>query len=154
MLSIPKLPSEDEIRSLQEKRSQEMVLQIEKERQIAKEAFEKYELEGKSVTQQILPSKNMSNASTFGSSLRTVDNWSGYTATAVAGATASNIDPLIEQINIIKGYIKQARAAMRFEEVKDLSSPEQSSKLISTYSLILGCNTRIEFTRIAERILY
>lgn len=26
-------------------------------------------------------------------------------------------DPLIEQINIIKGYIKQARDALRFEEV-------------------------------------
>lgn len=153
MLSIPKLPSEDEIRSLQEKRSQEMVLQIEKERQIAKEAFEKYELEGKS-TQQILPPKNIPNASTFGSSLRTVDNWSGYTATAVAGAAASNIDPLIEQINIIKGYIKQARAAMRFEEVIEQLSSEQSSKFISNYYLILGCNIRIEFTRIAERILY
>lgn len=26
-------------------------------------------------------------------------------------------DPLIEQINIIKGYIKQARDALRFDEV-------------------------------------
>lgn len=26
-------------------------------------------------------------------------------------------DPLVEQINIIKGYVKQAREALRFEEV-------------------------------------
>lgn len=29
-------------------------------------------------------------------------------------------DPLVEQINIIKGYIKQARDALRFEEVETL----------------------------------
>jgi len=29
-------------------------------------------------------------------------------------------DPLAEQINIIKGYIKQARQELRFEEVETL----------------------------------
>lgn len=41
-----------------------------------------------------------------------LDNWSGYQNSA-----DKMNDPLIEQINIIKGYIKQARLAMRFEEV-------------------------------------
>lgn len=31
--------------------------------------------------------------------------------------TSGSNDPLVEQINIIKGYVKQARDALRFEEV-------------------------------------
>ncbi|KAJ6638304.1 Rabenosyn-5, partial [Pseudolycoriella hygida] len=53
----------------------------------------------------------------FGSSssaVTTIDNWSGRQADTRAMTTN---DPLIEQINIIKGYIKQARDALRFEEV-------------------------------------
>lgn len=44
-----------------------------------------------------------------------LDNWTG------SQADTSNVsnDPLVEQINIIKGYLKQARDAMRFEEVRD-----------------------------------
>lgn len=45
-----------------------------------------------------------------------MDNWSGYQNSE----TKTNHDPLIEQINIIKGYIKQARLALRFEEVATL----------------------------------
>lgn len=44
-----------------------------------------------------------------------LDNWAG------SQADTSNVsnDPLVEQINIIKGYLKQARDALRFEEVLD-----------------------------------
>lgn len=42
-----------------------------------------------------------------------LDNWSG----SQAEPSSSSNDPLVEQINIIKGYLKQARDAMRFEEV-------------------------------------
>jgi rabenosyn-5 len=47
--------------------------------------------------------------------MTTIDNWSG--SQQVSGF---NNDPLVEQINIIKSYIKQARDAMRFEEVETL----------------------------------
>lgn len=45
--------------------------------------------------------------------VKSLDNWSG------SQADSSNTinDPLVEQINIIKGYLKQARDALRFEEV-------------------------------------
>lgn len=52
--------------------------------------------------------------------MTTVDNWSGYQATSNQQHQHSLNDPLVEQIIIIKGYIKQAREAMRFEEVKTL----------------------------------
>lgn len=47
--------------------------------------------------------------------MTTLDNWSAYQS-----STATSSDPLVEQINIIKGYIKQARQDLRFEEVATL----------------------------------
>lgn len=46
-----------------------------------------------------------------------MNNWSA----PQASATKSTVDdPLIEQINIIKGYIKQARQEMNFDVVETL----------------------------------
>lgn len=45
--------------------------------------------------------------------VKSLDNWSGLQA----DTSGSSNDPLVEQINIIKGYLKQARDALRFEEV-------------------------------------
>lgn len=46
--------------------------------------------------------------------VNSLDNWSGQQALDTSG---SMNDPLVEQINIIKGYLKQAREELRFEEV-------------------------------------
>lgn len=102
MLSLPPIPLEEEIRKLQDERVMALNQKIERDRRMAVEAFERYEL---------LPSATSSNT---GSAMKSVDNWSGYQQT-----TSTN-DPLVEQINIIKGYIKQARDAMRFEEIETL----------------------------------
>lgn len=48
-----------------------------------------------------------------------MDSWSGFQSDA--RAVAAN-DPLVEQINIIKSYIKQARQAFRVEEVDILEN--------------------------------
>lgn len=48
--------------------------------------------------------------------MASLDNWAG----CQADASVSINDPLVEQMNIIKGYIKQARLALRFEEVEYL----------------------------------
>lgn len=50
----------------------------------------------------------------FQMAVNSLDNWSGLQSLDTSG---SMNDPLVEQINIIKGYVKQAREAMRFEEV-------------------------------------
>lgn len=47
--------------------------------------------------------------------VKSIDNWNPQSLDTSASAT----DPLVEQINIIKGYVKQARDAMRFEEVSN-----------------------------------
>lgn len=109
MLSIPPLPVEEEIKKIRDKRRMETEQRIERERRLALEAAEKYGLAGNSP----VVSNNYNYAS--GSAVTTLDNWSGYQANA-----AVLNDPLVEQINIIKGYIKQARAALRFEEVATL----------------------------------
>lgn len=48
--------------------------------------------------------------------MKSLDNWSVQQTTSVKG----NDDILVEQMNIIKNYIKQAREAMRFDEVETL----------------------------------
>lgn len=111
MLSIPPLPGEVEIKKIQDKKRMETEQRIETERRLALEAYEKYGLGdgGDSV------GSGESYAS--GSALHTLDNWSAYQIST--SGVASN-DPLVEQINNIKGYIKQARSAMRFDEVATL----------------------------------
>lgn len=52
--------------------------------------------------------------------LRSLDNWSARPV-STTGRTQNN-DPLIEQINIIKGYIKQARQDMNFDVVETLET--------------------------------
>lgn len=114
MLEIPPLPLEEEIIKLQEKRRRDTELRIERERRLALEAFEKYELVGYPASASSI---NSTNKGASGSAVTTLDNWSGHQAD-----TGSLTDPLVEQINIIKGYIKQARQAMRFEEIETLEN--------------------------------
>lgn len=106
MLSLPPIPLEEEIKKLQGERVIELNQKIERDRRMALEAFERYEL----ADNVVYPA----TSSNTGSAMKSVDNWSGYQQT-----TNTN-DPLVEQINIIKGYIKQARDAMRFEEIETL----------------------------------
>jgi len=112
MLSISKLPIEEEIKQIQDKRRRETQQNIERERRLALEAFEKYGLADSSVV------VNNANKESFASAsaVTSLDNWS----THQSNSSGNNVDPLIEQINIIKGYINQARKAMRFNEVETL----------------------------------
>lgn len=48
--------------------------------------------------------------------MKSLDNWSAHQTVPIKGSD----DILVEQINIIKNYIKQAREAMRFDEVETL----------------------------------
>lgn len=111
MLELPQIPVEDEIKKIQQKRVMELNQKIERDRRLAQEAFEKYDY---------LADVNQYPATSTktGSALRTVDNWTGYQQQTQSSAN----DPLIVQINIVKGYIKQAREAMRFEEIESLEA--------------------------------
>ncbi|KAG5675869.1 hypothetical protein PVAND_005737 [Polypedilum vanderplanki] len=108
MLTLPQIPVEEEIKKIQQKRIMELNQKIERDRRLAQEAFEKYDL-----------SENYpATSSKTGSSIKMVDNWSGFQQNIQVNAN----DPLVEQMNIIKGYIKQAREALRFEEIETLEA--------------------------------
>ena len=115
MLALPPIPVEEEIKRIQQKRILELNQKIERDRRLAQEAFEKYELNGNLG----YPAAASSTASTSKPTVvKSVDNWSGYQQQQASNAR----DPLIEQINIIQGYIKQARDDMRFEEIETLEA--------------------------------
>uniref|UniRef100_A0AAG5DVX7 Rabenosyn Rab binding domain-containing protein n=1 Tax=Anopheles atroparvus TaxID=41427 RepID=A0AAG5DVX7_ANOAO len=105
MLSIPPLPVEEEIKKIQVRRRQETARREERERLLALEAYERYEL---------LQAGNADPSSA------SYNNGSSGTQAGAATGANSTADPLIDQINIVKGYIRQAREAMRFEEVATL----------------------------------
>lgn len=107
MLTLPPIPLEDEIKKIQLKRVAELNQKIERDRRLAQEAFERYDLSGNVPN---LPATSTKS----GSAMKSVDNWTGYQQ------QSNTSDPLVEQINIIKGYIKQAREALRFEEIATL----------------------------------
>lgn len=106
MLTLPPIPCEEDIKRNQQRRVTELSQKIERDRLLAKEAFDRYDLSGNIG----FPATSKKS----GSTMKSVDNWTGFQQQSNAN------DPLIEQINIIKGYIKQARDAMRFEEVETL----------------------------------
>ncbi|XP_031627875.1 rabenosyn-5 [Contarinia nasturtii] len=113
LLTLSPLPLEDDIQRLQDKRRMETEMKIERERRLAMEAIERSELVGGTVP--VFKSQTDKGAS--GMALKSLDNWSGLQA---LDTSSSMNDPLVEQINIIKGYVKQAREALRFEEVETL----------------------------------
>lgn len=130
MLSIPPLPVEDEIKKIQLRKKQETARRIERERRLALEAYERYELESGgggttagtyngSSSSSTASTAEMTNGRFYGPTTVTgSDNW---TSQQPAGITlSSSADPLVDQINIVKGYIRQAREALRFEEVETL----------------------------------
>lgn len=142
LLTLSPMPLEDEIMQLQEKRKMETEMRIERERRLALEAIERNELVGAPVPvtrSQIdkvasgvritqfprtleVERKNISRVADYydlylQTAVKSLDNWSGSQAFDTSGSAS---DPLVEQINIIKGYVKQAREAMRFEEVNSI----------------------------------
>lgn len=135
MLSLEQLPAEEDIAARQLKRRRETEQRIERERRLAMERWER-EVGGGAAEQQHSstaagPSSFASGVGVFlfvqcfysilfsiQSAIASLDNWSGRGNGGGGGGSQS--DPLVEQINIIKGYIKQARVELRFEEVATL----------------------------------
>ncbi|KAH8376909.1 hypothetical protein KR093_002069 [Drosophila rubida] len=111
MLSLPPLPDEALIKQIQERKRMETEQRILTEQRMAMEAYERYG----AANQVGVSTENRNFAQ--GSDLQSLNNWSA----PQASTTKSSVDdPLIEQINIIKGYIKQARQDMNFDVVETL----------------------------------
>lgn len=112
MLDLSPLPSADEVEQRQKRRRQEAEQRIERERRLAMEQWERSQSGQQQNGATGTPVRRTGGNSSTGSALASIDNWSGQQA-----SMATSNDPLVEQITIIKGYIKQARDALRFEEV-------------------------------------
>ncbi|KAM8716974.1 hypothetical protein ACLKA7_003788 [Drosophila subpalustris] len=113
MLSLPPLPDEAHIHKIQERKRMETEQRILTEQRMAMEAYERYG----STTQA--GGSGMENRSfAQGSDLQSLNNWSAPQASTTTKSSVD--DPLIEQINNVKGYIKQARQDMNFEVVETL----------------------------------
>lgn len=113
ILSIPPLPVEEDIRKIQDRKRMEAEQRIETERRQAMEAYERQALASNASGSQTTVNNESDYA--YGSDLRSLDNWSAQPVNI-----SQSEDPLIEQINIIKGYIKQARQELNFEVVETL----------------------------------
>ncbi|XP_037937045.1 rabenosyn-5 [Teleopsis dalmanni] len=116
MLALPPLPSEEKVRQIQEQKRMQAEQRIEMERRIAMEAYERHGLNN--------TTDNFERAGkddyAYGSDLRSLDNWTAHQINT--SGISQNDDPLVEQINIIKGYIKQAKKDMNFEVVETLET--------------------------------
>lgn len=119
MLTLPQIPVEEEIKRIQHERILELNQKIERDRRLAQEAFDKYELSGNSG----FPAATTSNLSKPSTMIKSVDYWSGYQPQQQQQQLKGKInDPFIEQINNIQSLIKQAREDMRFDEIETLEA--------------------------------
>lgn len=118
MLTLAQIPVEEEIKRIQQKRILELNQKIERDRRLATEAFEKYELSGNSA----FSAATTSNSSRPQTMIKSVDYWSGYQPQKQQQLQGKANDPFIEQINNIQSLIKQAREDMRFDEIETLEA--------------------------------
>ena len=130
LLGLPTLPTEPELLRLREAKRVEAQRRIAEERRLEREQQRRRE-EAESHTQKeadsrvktALPFKagvKFNNAVDAGVEVVTDSGWKPAEVTASAGRHNTGEDPMIQQMNIIRGYIKQARDARRTDEVQML----------------------------------
>ncbi|EEB18895.1 Rabenosyn-5, putative [Pediculus humanus corporis] len=119
IVSLPSLPKEEEIKEAQERRRLEIAKRIEEENRI-ESSLETVDHPVENKTNKSLPvTKSQGGNTSYGSKEVVVeDGWTPKVSQSAFGIISDH--PIIQQINIIKGYIKQAESANRFEEVTTL----------------------------------
>ncbi|XP_064632775.1 rabenosyn-5-like [Lineus longissimus] len=121
MLTLQSLPGEVELQKLQDEREREVQRKIAIERQAAIEAREKdaRDKDGREKRRQnsLTPDQTRTILDQDASS---VVRDSGWIPADVNQRAHSNSDPMVQQMNIIREYIKQARKANKLDEVKML----------------------------------
>lgn len=121
LVGLPSLPSQEELVKLQERRKEEIARKIEEERRKAQAARQKYqEMQEK----RLADSKNNTPNTKFNQSNVSYETGVVFSANSQDQAFNSSVseDPMVQQMNIIRGYIQQARSANRFDEVSMLES--------------------------------
>lgn len=114
ILGLPLLPSEEELHKLQEEHRREVHQRIQQEKQAALEARQFSPTEDASKKN----GNRQSFAHTINQDMISVDT--GWTPGTVECSMSMDDDPMVQQMNIIRNFIKQAREAHRYDEVRTL----------------------------------
>lgn len=133
MLGLPSLPNEEQLKSVQEQRRLEIQKKIEEEK--------KQEIDKQMIRSQRKSSyPNINNASFSQHEKEQIvspDNGWGPEFHNSEGSKR-NVDPMLQQMEIIRNYIKQARDAHKYDEVHMLE--ENLKELEIEYSCQNGLN--------------
>ncbi|KAJ9580600.1 hypothetical protein L9F63_024215, partial [Diploptera punctata] len=117
LVALPALPTEEQLRALQDRRRQEVSARIQQEKHLA--AVEAYQAEMKRRRDSSQRNRdiyyNSSGAQKPHDQVIIDSGWGPET-----GQMFDSDDPMIQQMNIIRNYIKQARSAQKFDEVATL----------------------------------
>lgn len=115
LVALPALPTEAQLKALQDRRRQEVTARIQQEKQLA--AIETYaEMRKKRDSPQRRDVHYTSSPNQKTSDQVVIDvGWGPE-----AGQMFDSDDPMIQQMNIIRNYIKQARSAHKYDEVATL----------------------------------
>lgn len=130
VIGLPSLPSEDELKALQVKRREEIQKQIALEKQKALEALQRLGVNEpyhrEESPKKEIPSSSSLTASATSQRLRTlqgpVSSETGWGPEARPSFSNDSQDPMVQQMNNIRNYIKQARAAHLYDEVQILEA--------------------------------
>lgn len=121
MFGLQALPTEEQYAAFQNKRKQEVQQRIALERQATLEAQER-EMKQRDQKEQL--TKPPSGGSSVKVAVRSGDRErsgsqivSGWIPSEATINFSDKDDPMIQQMNIIRGYIKQAKQAQKFDEV-------------------------------------
>lgn len=123
LVGLPSLPSQEELIKLQERRKEEIARKIEEERRKAAAARQRYqEMQEKRLGDR--DTRNNTPDTKFNQSNVSYETGVVFSANSQDQAfnTSVSEDPMVQQMNIIRGYVQQARSANRFDEVSMLEN--------------------------------
>ncbi|CAH1265435.1 RBSN [Branchiostoma lanceolatum] len=123
VFGLPSLPSEDQLRKLQEQRRLEIEQRLALERQAALEVEERRRSEEQ--RKRSSPEKERKGAAAVDTTNRdrTESIGKGWTPAVDSSSVATTeTDPMLQQMDIIRSFVEQARAAGRLDEVEMLEA--------------------------------
>jgi rabenosyn-5 len=115
MLGLPTLPTAEELKKLQEQRRLEIEKRIQQEKQIALDEQIRYNSSPQRRTANY--NNNYSVANNESAVVSPDAGWGPEYMRKRADNSDQIEDPMLQQINIIRNYIKQAREAHKYDEM-------------------------------------
>ena len=117
MLGLPPLPTPDELKKLQEQRRLDIEKRIQQEKQLALEQQKR--MTASPQRQNIRINNSYFEPSRGEVMISPDDGWNPELAPRRRedNTNSEDLDPMLQQMNIIRNYIKQARDAHKYDEL-------------------------------------